>query len=282
MAEEFNWGDLVPTAARPAIYAYKYRHLIQGQWVKLQAKLGLGSPSVLVTGRAGVGKSVLAAHYHGEANSHDWNLPSTSPDIEVKPISIGDWTKLVYVVPGQDSKERSIALDLAFNRVSDLEGVIHVVDWGFTAVRDETIKREMINNGIDTTEKFRERNLRLEIDDFRLMIDRIITSKTNNRGPKWLVIAVNKVDLYLDKIEEAKSHYHPSINSEFTKEIHKLFSSVGNNNIKVGCIPVCSMPEPFEWNGMSTKSKIDRIMEYKGLLRRFIDEVAVVQKSTEK
>lgn len=282
MSEDFKWDDLVPAIAKPAIYAYKYRHFIQQHWKSLQIAAGIGTPQVLVTGRSGVGKSVLVAHYHGEANSHTWNLPASSPDVEIKPISIGDWTKIVSVVPGQDSRERTIALDNSFNKFDGLEGVIHVVDWGYTAVRDEAIRGAVVSGGVDTVELFRQRNLRLEIEDFNYMIERMIMSITNNRGPKWLLVAVNKIDLYLDQLKEARGYYHPSAESEFSEAIQKLYRAVGANNVKVACVPVCSCPEPFSWNGVYVRSKIDSVTEYKGYLRRFIEQVAIVQQGANK
>jgi GTP-binding protein EngB required for normal cell division len=130
MSGNDSWTDLVPTVAKPIVYAYKYRKLIQEHWKIAQVKVGIGKPSVIVTGRAGVGKSVLASHYHGEANSQDWNEPGTSQDVEIKPITIGDWTKIVAVIPGQNNQERAKALDEALNKTDNLDGVIHVVDWG--------------------------------------------------------------------------------------------------------------------------------------------------------
>lgn len=145
-------------------------------------KLGLGKPSVIITGRAGAGKSVLASHYHGEANTQDWNEPGTSTDVEIKPITIGDWTKIVAVIPGQSSLERAKALGQA----NELDGVIHVVDWGFTSIRESAVKREMIERkGIDSIEKIREHNLNLELKDFELMLDKLSISISNKKGPKW-------------------------------------------------------------------------------------------------
>lgn len=275
-------GDLLPSPVQPAIYAYKHRHFIQEHWKKLQIAMGIGKPNIVVTGRAGVGKSVLVSHYHGEANKLDWKNPESSPDVEIKPIPVGEWTKIVHVVPGQHGKERSVALDNALNQHNALEGIIHVVDWGFTSIRDDVVKEELLNRGVDTIEKLRQVNLQHEIDDLKLMMDRIAISISSGRGPKWLIIAINKIDLFEDSIESATKYYDPRHGDSFGKEISSLLRIVGENNLKVCCIPVCASPEPYSWGSEVSKSQIDSIMKYKGYLKRFVDSVALIQKSTER
>lgn len=278
MSENNPWTDLVPTVAKPVVYAYKYRKLIQEYWKIAQVKVGIGKPSVIVTGRAGVGKSVLASHYHGEANSQDWNEPGTSQDVEIKPITIGDWTKIVAVVPGQNNQERARALDEALNKTDDLDGVIHVVDWGFTSIREPAVKMDMIeNNGIDTIDKIRNHNLALELSDFESMLEKLSMSISNGRGPKWLVIAVNKVDLFEKNLLESERYYNPSCSSNFTDKINSFLNIVGRNNIKIIHLPVCPMPESFEWNGEIIKPQVDSITKQRNYLRVFIEKVSQLQ-----
>lgn len=271
------WADLVPIVGKPIVYAYKYRKFIQDHWKKAQVKLKVGKPTIVVSGRAGVGKSVLASHYHGEANNLDWLLPRSSRDVEIKPISIGDWTRIVSVIPGQDSKERAKGLDTAFNSHDGLEGVIHVVDWGYTAIRDIAIQKEMIAKGVDSIGKLREQNLALELKDFSSIIDIISMSIASGRGPKWLVIAVNKIDLFEAELDSARQYYHPSCSGPFEKLVSRLYTNVGQHNLKVMCIPVCSMPEPFDWNGDETRSQIDSVTRQKNYLRSFVDNIALLQ-----
>lgn len=273
-----SWTDLVPVVAKPAIYAYKYRKLIHEYWKKVQVKVGFGTPTVIITGRPGSGKSVLASHYHGEANNLDWTEPGTSADVEIKPIAIGDWTKIVAVIPGQNSAERARALDETLNKTSELEGIIHVVDWGYTAIRESAIKRDMIKKkGIDTIEKIRAHNLELELKDFDSMLEKISMSIANGRGPKWLVIAVNKVDLFEKEIHEAEEYYHPSCSGVFSHRIKSFYEVVGSHNIKIKCLPVFSMPESYVWNTDTVSSQIDSFRKLRNYLRTFIDQIAEIQ-----
>lgn len=276
------WIDMIPSAAKPVVYAYKYRHAIQKYWIKAQISLLKNErPSIIITGRSGVGKSVLAAHYHGEANSLDWNIPNTSTKAEIKPITIGQWTKIVSVIPGQQTAERERALDLALGSDNLLNGVIHVVDWGFTSIRDEIIKKTMVSDGLDTIDKVRKHNLDLELKEFHQTLERIKTSICNQRGPKWLVIALTKIDLYESSIDEAKQYYHPECCSPFAKALNDFYQIVGKNNIKVIIMPVSVMPEKFEWNGMKTLPQIDSITKQRSYLRSFIDNIANLQSTME-
>lgn len=278
-----SWTDLFPAPVKPAVYAYKYRHKIQEYWTKALVQLGKGSADVIVTGRGGAGKSVLASHYHGEANNLDWQLPATSNDVEVKPIAIGDWTKIVSVIPGQDTAERTQAIDEVFNKNEALEGIIHVVDWGYTAVRDETVRKVMMTTkGIDTIQKLRDHNLQLELQDFKDLLVDVKRSIRKKKGPKWIVIAVNKVDLYESTIDDAKNYYHPECGGPFSLLIDELYSVIGKDNIKVICVPVCAQPESFEWNGQKVCSEIDSVTKQRNYLRMFVDQLALLQSSVDK
>lgn len=270
--------EVLPVVAKPVVYAYKYRKIIQEHWKKMQVSIGWGKPSVIITGRAGVGKSVLASHYHGEANTQDWNEPGTSSDVEIKPITIGDWTKIVAVIPGQNNAERFKALDTALNKNKKLDGVIHVVDWGFTSIRDTAVRQEMIENGgFDSIEKIRHQNLSLELKEFESLLEKLKMSIISERGPSWLVIAVNKVDLFKDKINEAERYYNPECSSSFTDIINNFFETVGRIKVKVVYLPVCPMPETFEWNGQNISPQIDSITVQRNYLRVFIEEIALLQ-----
>ena len=278
MSEEVSWTDWVPTVVKPVVYGYKYRHFIQEYWKKAQVRVGLGSPNIIVTGRAGAGKSVLAAHYHGEANSLDWDEPGTSSDVEIKPITIGEWTKIVEVIPGQNTAERKKALDRALNQTNDLEGIIHVVDWGYTAIRDTAVRNDLIGStGLDSIQKIRDRNLKLELEEFDKLLELISMSISSGRGPKWLVVAVNKVDLYESDLTVAQEYYHSECSGVFGKRLEKLFKEVGSNNLKVLCLPVCAMPEPFIWNEEKVLPEIDSVTKQRNYIRLFIDEISLLQ-----
>lgn len=278
-----NWLDLVSDAAhhatpvlKPITYAYKYRHEIQKYWTHMLVALNKGEPDVVVTGTAGAGKSVLMSTYHGEANQLDWREPGISVKTEVKPIGIGEWTKIVHVVPGQDTFEKTEALDRAFSRTKDLKGVIHVVDWGYTTLRDPAVRAAMVNSGIKTIDDLRAFSLKKELEEFKDVCSQIRRSVALKRGPKWLVIAVNKADLYLDRLDQAQAYYHLDLQSDFNKILTDLRLSLGKDNLKCVAIPVCSFPSKFEWAGTTARPQTDSVEQQRAFMRHFIDEVAKV------
>lgn len=272
-----GWSDVAPTVVKPAIYAYKYRKFIQEYWKKLQVLVGIGKPAVIVTGLSGSGKSVLTAHCHGEANSLDWQPPEVSSKVEIKPIAVGDWFQIIHVIPGQNSRERMAGLDKALNSHDGLDGVIHVVNWGYVTIRDKAVQMQMLQDGCDTIEKYRELQLKREIEDFKLMVDRIKLSIASGRGPKWLVLAVNKIDLFESELEQARQHYHPLCKGAFSEVVDDLYQSVGQQNIQVECLPVCAMPESFNWGEHINSPEIDSIIKVKSYLRGFIDNLSRIQ-----
>ena len=270
--------DLVPFA-RPVGYAYKYRHDIHKQWVKMLISLSKGSPDILVTGTSGAGKSVLMSHYHGEANQLSWVVPGSSKSTEIKPITIGDWTKIVHVLPGQNGFEKVSALDVGLGKTNGLGGVIHVVDWGYTAIRDAAVRSQLADvESVKTIEDLRLRNLGLELNEFKYICDNIKRSFVAGRGPKWLVIAVNKVDLYMSELAEAQRYYSSNEVSDFRKILSELLMDVGRHNLKCLVLPVCSMPSSYEWNGQIKKPQLDSVEDQRAYMRRFVDEVGQISK----
>lgn len=265
--------DLIPFV-RPVTYAYKYRREIQSYWIKLLLSLNKGSPDILVTGTSGAGKSVLMSHYHGEANQLSWQVPGSSQDTEVKPIAIGEWTKIVHVLPGQDGFEKTSALDVGFGRTSGLNGVIHVVDWGYTAIRDSAVRAQLVaTQNVVTIDDLRKKSLEAELLEFKHVCDNIRRSAAAGRGPKWFVIAVNKVDLYVAQLNDARDYYGLDDQSKFRKILIGLLIDIGRHNLKCIVLPVCSMPTSFEWNGQIRKPQLDSVEEQRAFMRSFVDEI---------
>lgn len=276
-----NWMDVVADTThevvpfvRPVTYVYKYRHSIQKYWIDLLLSLKKGQPDILVTGTAGAGKSVLMSHYHGEANQLSWRTPGVSPSTEIKPIPIGDWTQIVHVIPGQHGFERTTAFDVGFSKTASLKGVIHVVDWGYTAVRDDAVRAQLINvEKVSNIHLLRARSLKVELDEFKSVCNYVRAAVAAKRGPKWLVIAVNKVDLFIDGITDAQAYYELDQNSDFVKVLNELLIDVGRHNLKVLVLPVCSMPAVFEWNGEEQRPQVDSVEHQRNFMRKFVDEI---------
>jgi hypothetical protein len=250
------WSELVPRAIKVPLTLYKYRQQI-GRVLKLgQVKLGRGRTSVLVTGRSAVGKSTLIQKLHGLSGGTGWTPPPPSKTVEASVIEIGESWHICRVVPGQDVKERDEGLHEALSTHKKLQGVIHVVDWGYTPERDETVARELTRRGIDTVAKIRDQNLRQEIEDFTYLCRRAKESVARGGGPRWIVIAVNKIDLFFNEIDNAQRYYSPALVTPFTQPLHDLTRSVGSTNLRSYAYPVSAWQEHFSWNGIEVRSQL--------------------------
>ncbi len=271
-----KWSDIAPSFIKVPITAYKYRTLIQKWWKKSLAYANLGDTNIVVLGRPSVGKSVMMAYLYRESNDLSWKLPLASKDVETGTLTLGDWTKLIRVVPGQDLTKRYKGINEAFNQHQQLEGVIYVANWGYTDVWNVTQKEQMIENGVDNIEKLRITNLAGELEDFKFICKKIQETFAIGKAPKWLAIVVNKADLFFDKneLDTAQAYYHPKGDSDFSKIIQQLMEQVGEQRLKCACIPLCSYEKDLEWNGDTVKTNLRGEENRKALAMNFFKIIA--------
>ncbi len=272
-----NWSDIAPAFVKVPLNAYKYRHTLQKWWKQLLVYSSTGATNIVVTGRASVGKSVMASYLYGETNSLSWELPETSKDVESKALTLGDWTSIVRVIPGQTGRERYRGLNEAFNSSKKLEGIIYVVDWGFTDVRDHTVKTQMIESaGISTIQNLRAFNLEAELEDFALVCEEVKRTFALGRAPRWLMIIANKADLYYAKeeLDLAQRYYHPEGDSKFSKLLQSAVSTVGAQRLKCVSLPLCSFERNLEWNGNFVETRIAGEENRKALRMNFFTKIS--------
>lgn len=252
------WSDIAPKFVRGPYLAYKHRRLVQYWTYRALVAIGRGKSDIAVLGRSAVGKSVLTERLRGLPKDLSWTAPTLSRTVETAVVSVEKSPLIVRTIPGQASRERDDGIHEAMSSHGKLDGIIYVADWGYTSVRDEAIRRDMIaSHGLERLEDARKFNLESEIRDFEEVTARIRESIARCGKPNWLLIAVNKADLFYDKIDEAQAYYHPRLNSPFTVSLRRMIEQVGLDNIRCEAIPVCSWMEDFEWNGEKVLSKIN-------------------------
>ena len=270
-----NWSDVIPSVIKVPYSAYKHRTKIHYWWKKLQVAIDKGETNIVVVGRPSVGKSVLISHWYGETADLSWELPQTSDNVESKAISIGEWTKIIRVIPGQDIAERYRGLVEAFNVHESLEGVIYLADWGYTNVRDQITKQNMIDeDGIKSIDDLRKYNLENELKDFRDVCKKIEEAHSTGKGPKWLLIVANKVDLYYDKIDKAQKYYHHDLGSAFDQIAQKTIKMVGAQNMACVALPICSWETNFEWNDEIIHTNIGGTDNKRALFKHLIRQIS--------
>lgn len=272
-----NWSDIAPSFIKVPLNAYKYRHFLQKWWKNFLVYTNRGDTNIVIVGRPSVGKSVMASYLYGETNNLSWELPDTSKGVESNAFTLGDWTNIVRVIPGQTTNERYLGLNEAFSKSSKLEGIIYVADWGFTDVRDKIVKQQMIEKeDLDTIKAIRDFNLKLELEDFKIICKEIEKAFALGKAPKWLLIIVNKVDLFFENktLNLAQKYYHPKGNSAFSKVVQSTINIVGEQRLKCTSIPLCSFEKDFVWNKEKVVTKIGGEGNRKALMKHFFTTIA--------
>ncbi len=278
MKEEL-WSDMIPDLIRIPFKVYSHRYTLNFVWKKILTRFNLGETNVVVLGRPSVGKSILCSQINGKVTIK-YDVPGVSDDVETDTVRFAKWSKIIRVIPGQSSRERERGLNEVFHTHDNLEGVIFVVDYGYTDERSSVARNNLINNiGIDTVEKLKQHNLRLELQEFSDIANNIKQSTANGRGPKWIVIAVNKVDLYFSEIDDAHTYYSRYGNSGFSDIIRGLISFVGEQHIKIITLPICCLATNFRWNTEVIQSNLDGFEVQQGMYKNFINEIIKLDKS---
>ena len=270
-----DWTELVPTLVKTPITIYKNKETIQKLWKKLQVLCNLGKTDILILGRPAVGKSLLSSHLYGETTNLGYELPKTSRDVETNAIQLGTWTQIVRVVPGQKTSERIISLKKTFEEGNVPDGIIYTVDWGYTDVRDSLAKKIIIEEErIDTIDKLRDYNLKQELEDLKEVLDIIKFAFVTYKKPLWIIIAVNKVDLFYNKLNEAQRYYSLEYKSDFTDLMNNFLNDIGTLNIKCKVLPISSWQKDLVWNNVLIETKLGGKENEKALTLNFIDEIS--------
>lgn len=266
-----EWTTLASFGARTAVSTYSNRKYIQLAWIWGLAKLNLGKTDIVITGDAGAGKSMLAGHMHGEARKLFFKTPDESINVETSAIVIGSTPKLVRVLPGQKGRRTKGEID-SIDENKKLEGIIHVVDYGHVTPRDPVQIRQSIEQFESNFEEFQKHNLNREVSTINSLADAIIKTHCKYRTPKWIIIAVNKIDLFESNLSEALNFYHPQGGSPFGDILKDLQARVGSNAIEIYIVPCCAHEIDMTWGDTTIESKLPR-QKQKEYLENFIEVV---------
>jgi len=275
-----SWSDLISDLAPLPVKVYKHRKAIQKYWKKILASANLGATNILILGRANAGKTVFLDCLNGNARDPNYEKPEPSKKSDNEAIEIGEWHSLFRSAPGQRILASDKIIDNAFQNADQLEGVIYIVNWGFTNYRTATTREKMIFvNGYDNIEKLRAFNLREEIEDFKLISELIKKAFRKNKNIKWLLVVLTKADLFYSKeeLDKAEKYYSPLFDGAFSNLLNELLNTVGKDRLKIDVLPFCSYPENFEWNGEVIQTKIGQRENENNLIRNFYSKLKELQ-----
>lgn len=274
--EEIDWVEIVPDTLKFPYKIYKNRKVIHKYWTIARTFLDIGPTNIAVFGRPNVGKTVMLDYLMGESMNIKYDLPGASKLVERKPVFFDGKTRKVKILPGQTMLERHKGVDEVFGKKNKLDGIIYVVDFGFTDVRDNIVKRTLIKEvGIENIDDLRKYNLNAELTDFKDLCSHIKRASAVGNRPKWICVVANKCDLFFEEslLSEAESYYHRSSKSEFALVVDDLLNSIGGDSVKYSAKPLCSFKKSFEWNGDIKVSSITEEQERKALAMHFFKTI---------
>jgi len=243
----------------PALTAYRHRADLKDMLTGGLARLLGKAVSLAFTGMQGVGKTVLLDHLTGKARWRDYKKPPQSQALERGVVKSSGRRIRVSVVPGQNAEPRHVALDQLFHRKKPVQGVVHVVGYGYASTRNEDEARAMVKElKLSTLAKYAKYQMEQELNDLEQTCEAIRASHRKQHAPGWLLVAVDKIDLYHDRLSKAREYYSSMNDSPFTARLRALARQVGEDFFRWEAVPVCGVLEDFTWNGKTEVSQIDQ------------------------
>jgi hypothetical protein len=138
-----------------------------------------------------------------------------------------------------------------FGESTVLEGVVFVASFGFDTVWPDEVEDVAASLESADIEVLSARNAAVELDSFRETCGKLAEKRTvtgGSTGPRWLLVLVNKVDLYLDGIEQARNYYAPGSNTEFDRVAKGLIHQMsGSGSFRYDVLPVTFAPHDYHF-----------------------------------
>ena len=247
-----DWVNPAATTAGFVVKNHKeLREFVSAVWSRMFQK----RTELAITGTEGVGKSVLLDNLTGKAFEPGYAKPWKSQSEEQGIVQSRQRIR-ASIVPGQVGTPRYESLDRIFDGKKPMDGVLHVVSTGLPLIRDATRRQSLISDQVGTIRKFRSFHRGIELKDLEVTCDAIRAAHRRFHLPKWLIVVVDKIDLFQDKVLEEQRYYSPDFDSDFTRVLNELRYNVGRDNFRWTTVPVCGWPEDFEWNGEVLASRM--------------------------
>jgi GTPase SAR1 family protein len=225
-------------------------------WNKAQNNLFRRNARIAFTGMAGVGKTVLFDYLTGAAYDPNYSLPGPSVTPETKKEHSKKVKKIITVVPGDVSPQQVKTLSAAFDGNKTVDGVVHVVANGFAEIRGAGVTEQLVKRGIDTIDLVREEQLKNELEDLATVLSYVKKNAQAYGKPRWMVVAVTKLDLFDDDLASVESYYAADKNSPFVKQLNDTLAALGAGHFRWASYPVCSVLEDYTYNGQTKKSRL--------------------------
>lgn len=256
-----SWGDITPSYIRYAFVGYQRRSMIHKWWRKLQLAVEDAVPilqpktNIAIMGRENVGKTVLNDAMQMRTRELSFDLPDASYDAERDLITVGKWSNVVTIIPGQKVKQNDVWRRTVFSEDNKLNGIIYVASYGYSVPRDPGVREDMLAN-FNTIDELREHTLALELAEFRDVCAEVRRCYNQTQKPSWLLVVATKADLFYEEISEVERYYSfvsdPNTVDDKSDSFYSIYNEelaerVGADHLCASSVPVSSFTENFSW-----------------------------------
>ena len=201
-----NWVNPTLTIAGLAVKNHKeLGGFFTAVWNKLTKTLN----ELAITGTEGVGKSVLLDNLTGKAFEPGYTKPLKSQREEQGAVQSKQRIR-ASVVPGQLAAPRYLSLDKLFTEKKQVDGVIHVVSAGLQLIREDDRRQKLVDQQVRTIREYRLYHRGVELNDLKETCEAIRAAHRRYHSPKWLIVAVDKIDLFHDKFSRSNDTTRPT------------------------------------------------------------------------
>lgn len=234
---------------------YKNRHEIMSSWDKIISKIFGAKTSVAFVGPGGIGKTVLLDHITGKAYEPEYKAPGQSRRQESGKAKAEENRLAIIVSPGQGGPQID-SFSKIFHEERAVDGVVFVAGNGLVTLRRDDAVRQNIASGFDTICKWKLKNIQAELEYLKEVAAHIRNSSKKSRKPKWMIVAVTKLDLLFDNLSDVEEYYSPHGTSEFSEILNNLVVALGTDNFEWDAMPVCSALDDFSWGDEVVSSQL--------------------------
>lgn len=198
---------------------------------------GFDRTPLVITGSAGAGKTRIWGRLTGKDPARKLSM-ATDDGYMLRP---NKRPMTLTTIPGQDDRGRYFAMEELFGQYTQVGGVIFVASNGYEHVWPKNAELVATNLRHYTVNALRQWNKRKELSNLRDVCRRIgqkhVLAPAELR-PRWLLVVVNKLDLYMSEVEKAERYYLPGRVSPFNDVLGELQSGLGTSNISCHFLPV--------------------------------------------
>jgi hypothetical protein len=243
-------------------------------WPEALQRIGAGSHSELIMKRKRLafhGVPIAVAGNPGSGKTQLWSrLTTRSPPGGMSLATDDGYMVLPHkraialtTIPGQLSRIRFFTMDEIFSAKTRLKGVVFMTSFGFDHIWP--LNADVVASNLQhlTLDELRERNMREELSNFQEVCNRIVQKHLvapTDHAPDWLLVVVNKLDLYWDDRIGAEHYYFSDAGSPFTQVAQELINRVGTLALTLKVLPLASESTPYHfdstWGHLTAPSQL--------------------------